>query len=60
MAYLIVNFAVSLLILQQYIFYRIITLAQNRPKGISDKDLAVEMPDLQPIQRAHIINKGIF
>jgi len=39
-------------------------LAQSKPKGISDKDLIVEMPDLQPIQRAHIINnllsKGYF
>lgn len=37
---------------------KIIALAQARPnKGISDKDLAVEMPDLQPAQRAQIINK---
>jgi len=39
-------------------------IVQNRPKGISDKDLAAEMPDLQPIQRAEIINnllsKGYF
>ncbi|KAH0953358.1 hypothetical protein HN011_004278 [Eciton burchellii] len=43
---------------------KIITLAQSKPKGISDKDLTVIMPDLQPIQRAHIINnllsKGYF
>jgi len=62
MAYLIVN--LSFHYLSYIYFYRIITLAQNRPKGISDKDLAVEMPDLQPIQRAHIINnllsKGYF
>jgi len=38
-------------------FYRIIALAYARPKGISDKDLAIEMPDLQPAQRAEIINK---
>ncbi|XP_011692437.1 PREDICTED: probable DNA-directed RNA polymerase III subunit RPC6 [Wasmannia auropunctata] len=36
---------------------KIIALAQGRPKGISDKDLAVEVPDLQPDQRAQIINK---
>ncbi|XP_043254838.1 DNA-directed RNA polymerase III subunit RPC6 isoform X2 [Colletes gigas] len=36
---------------------KIIALAQVRPKGISDKDLMVEMPDLQPAQRAQIINK---
>lgn len=35
---------------------RIISLAQARPKGISDKDLANEMPDLQPAQRAQVIN----
>lgn len=40
------------------IFYRIIALAQARPnKGISDKDLAIEIPDLRPDQRAQIINK---
>lgn len=38
-------------------FSRIIALAQSRPKGIADKDLADEMPDLQPIQRAQIVNK---
>lgn len=37
--------------------YRIIALARERPKGISDKDLAIEIPDLQPVQRAQIINK---
>ncbi|XP_078034605.1 RNA polymerase III subunit F isoform X1 [Augochlora pura] len=36
---------------------KIIELAQTRPKGISDKDLTTEMPDLQPVQRARIINK---
>lgn len=36
---------------------RIIALAQARPKGISDKDLTNELPDLQPLQRAQIINK---
>ncbi|PBC33920.1 DNA-directed RNA polymerase III subunit RPC6 [Apis cerana] len=36
---------------------KIIALAQARPKGISDKDLTIEMPDLQPAQRAQIINK---
>jgi len=64
MSHLIIKFIVLLLTLQQYIFSRIITLAQSKPKGISDKDLTVIMPDLQPIQRAHIINnllsKGYF
>lgn len=32
-------------------------MAQARSKGISDKDLAIEMPDLPPVQRAQIINK---
>ncbi|GAB1866150.1 DNA-directed RNA polymerase III subunit RPC6 [Camponotus japonicus] len=37
---------------------KIIALAQARPnKGISDKDLAIEIPDLRPDQRAQIINK---
>ncbi|XP_031833548.1 RNA polymerase III subunit F [Nomia melanderi] len=36
---------------------KIIALAQTRPKGISDKDLTAEMPNLQPAQRAQIINK---
>ncbi|XP_043678003.1 probable DNA-directed RNA polymerase III subunit RPC6 isoform X1 [Vespula pensylvanica] len=36
---------------------KIIALAQARPKGISDKDLVSEMPNLQPVQRAQIINK---
>ncbi|CAL1676284.1 unnamed protein product [Lasius platythorax] len=36
---------------------KIIALAQERPKGISDKDLAIELPDLQSGQRAEIINK---
>ncbi|KAG7202576.1 hypothetical protein KM043_009772 [Ampulex compressa] len=36
---------------------RIIALAQARPKGISDKDLSAEIPDLQPAQKAQIINK---
>ncbi|TGZ38554.1 DNA-directed RNA polymerase III subunit RPC6 [Temnothorax curvispinosus] len=36
---------------------KIIALARERPKGISDKDLATEIPDLQPVQRAQIINK---
>ncbi|KAI4484092.1 hypothetical protein M0804_007548 [Polistes exclamans] len=36
---------------------KIIALAQSKPKGISDKDLMSEMPNLQPIQRAQIINK---
>lgn len=40
-----------------YNIYRIIALAQARPKGISDKDLVNEMPNLQPAQRAQIINK---
>lgn len=39
------------------VFFRIIALAQERPKGISDKDLAIELPDLQSGQRAEIINK---
>ncbi|KYN15022.1 DNA-directed RNA polymerase III subunit RPC6, partial [Trachymyrmex cornetzi] len=37
--------------------YRIIALAREKPKGISDKDLAASLPDLQPVQRAKIINK---
>ncbi|XP_032670670.1 DNA-directed RNA polymerase III subunit RPC6 isoform X2 [Odontomachus brunneus] len=36
---------------------KIISLAKAKPKGISDKDLATEIPDLQPLQRAQIINK---
>lgn len=43
--------------LPETIEQKIIALAQARPKGISDKDLTTEMPDLQPIQRAQIINK---
>lgn len=43
--------------LPETIEQKIIALAQSRPKGISDKDLMTEMPDLQPIQRAQIINK---
>lgn len=38
-------------------FYRIIALAHARPKGISDKDLASAMPDLEAAQRAQVINK---
>ncbi|KAK1118362.1 hypothetical protein K0M31_015063 [Melipona bicolor] len=36
---------------------KILALAQARPKGISDKDLIIEMPDLPSVQRAQIINK---
>ncbi|XP_035727969.1 probable DNA-directed RNA polymerase III subunit RPC6 isoform X1 [Vespa mandarinia] len=36
---------------------KIIALAQARPKGISDKDLVSEIPNIQPAQRAQIINK---
>ncbi|XP_011504352.1 PREDICTED: probable DNA-directed RNA polymerase III subunit RPC6 [Ceratosolen solmsi marchali] len=36
---------------------KIINLAQLKPKGISDKDISIEMPDLQPIQKAQAINK---
>ncbi|KAI4492083.1 hypothetical protein M0802_010091 [Mischocyttarus mexicanus] len=36
---------------------KILALAQIKPKGISDKDLMSEMPDLQPVIRAQIINK---
>lgn len=36
---------------------KIIALANTKPKGISDKDLADAMPDLQPVQRAQVINK---
>lgn len=36
---------------------RIINLAQGKPKGISDKDISTEMPDLTPIQKAQSINK---
>lgn len=57
---IITNLSIFSLFISFYIYifcYRIITLAQARPKGISDKDLAVEIPNLQPIQRAQIINK---
>ena len=37
--------------------HRIIALAKASPKGISDKDLQKEIPDLKPQQRASIINK---
>ncbi|XP_066598183.1 DNA-directed RNA polymerase III subunit RPC6 isoform X2 [Prorops nasuta] len=36
---------------------KIINLAQAHPKGISDKDLTAEFPDIQPVQRAQYINK---
>ncbi|KYN04431.1 PREDICTED: probable DNA-directed RNA polymerase III subunit RPC6 [Cyphomyrmex costatus] len=36
---------------------KIIALAREKPKGISDKDLAASTPDLKPDQRANIINK---
>lgn len=36
---------------------KIIALAQARPKGISDKDLVNEIPNLPAAQRAQIINK---
>lgn len=38
-------------------FHRLIALIRTRPKGIPDKDLSNEMPDLKPRQRAEIINK---
>lgn len=50
-------FITFLYILYRFFSSRIIVLARERPKGISDKDLAVEIPDLQPVQRAQIINK---
>ncbi|XP_001604309.1 probable DNA-directed RNA polymerase III subunit RPC6 [Nasonia vitripennis] len=36
---------------------KIINLAQGKPKGISDKDISTEMPDLTPIQKAQSLNK---
>ncbi|XP_069695832.1 DNA-directed RNA polymerase III subunit RPC6 [Periplaneta americana] len=37
--------------------HRIIALARSSTKGISDKDIQTEIPDLRPDQRASIINK---
>ncbi|XP_043271485.1 probable DNA-directed RNA polymerase III subunit RPC6 isoform X2 [Venturia canescens] len=36
---------------------RMIALAKTKPKGISDKDISMEMPDLEPLQKAQIVNK---
>lgn len=36
---------------------RVIALAQASPKGISDKDIQKEIPDLPPEKRAVLINK---
>ncbi|XP_015584828.1 DNA-directed RNA polymerase III subunit RPC6 [Cephus cinctus] len=36
---------------------KIIALAHTKTKGISDKDILSEMPDVQPVQRALVINK---
>jgi hypothetical protein len=37
--------------------FRILALAKGSAKGISDKDIQNEIPDLRPEQRASIINK---
>lgn len=37
--------------------YRILALAQSKPKGITDKDINSEIPDLEPTKKAQIINK---
>ncbi|XP_071447337.1 DNA-directed RNA polymerase III subunit RPC6 [Hetaerina americana] len=37
--------------------HRIIALAKTNPKGVSDKDIQKEIPELIPKQRAVIINK---
>lgn len=50
-------FFLSSILISYSAFFRIIALAQARPKGISDKDLAIELPELQSGQRAEIINK---
>lgn len=34
-----------------------IALAKTKPKGISDKDISAEMPDLEPSQKAQVVNK---
>jgi len=57
MKHIIIKFVVLLLTLQQYIFFRVIMLIQDKPSGLPDKDLAAKMQDLEPIQRASIINK---
>lgn len=36
---------------------KIIMLAQANPKGISDKDITMHLPDLLPSNRVAIINK---
>jgi len=36
---------------------RIIALARTKPKGISDKDISTEIPNLEPSQKAQIINR---
>jgi hypothetical protein len=37
--------------------FRILALAKASAKGISDKDIQNEIPELRPDQRASIINK---
>jgi hypothetical protein len=39
------------------VFFRILALAKASAKGISDKDIQNEIPDLRPDQRASIINR---
>lgn len=39
------------------LFFRILALAKASAKGISDKDIQNEIPDLRPDQRASIINR---
>ncbi|XP_046751042.1 probable DNA-directed RNA polymerase III subunit RPC6 [Diprion similis] len=41
----------------EFIEEKIISLAQAKPKGISDKDISAEIPDLAPTQKAAAINK---
>lgn len=45
-------------------FSRIVDLARSKPKGISDKDISSEMPELQPADKVAIMNnllrKGMF
>lgn len=43
--------------LKFYFIYRIIKLANQNDKGISDKEIQKELPELTPIVRASIINK---
>jgi hypothetical protein len=43
--------------LNSVFFFRILALAKASAKGISDKDIQNEIPDLRPDQRASIINR---